>query len=67
MVDGTLRARISNEIVRLHSAYYGRGPTKAKVFADGDLIAAVLEETFMTGREVRSFMSEADPRERHIP
>jgi Na+-translocating membrane potential-generating system (MpsC) len=46
MVDGTLRARISNEMVRLHSEYYGRGPTKAKVYADGDLIAVVLQETF---------------------
>jgi|SRR4051812_39969836 len=33
-------------MVRLHSDYYGRGPTKAKVYADGDLIAVVLEETF---------------------
>jgi uncharacterized protein YbcI len=46
MVDGALRARISNEMVRLHTEYYGRGPTKAKVYADGDLIAVVLEETF---------------------
>jgi uncharacterized protein YbcI len=44
--DGALRARISNEMVRLHSEYYGRGPTKAKVYADGDLVAVVLEETF---------------------
>jgi uncharacterized protein YbcI len=33
-------------MVRLHTEYYGRGPTKAKVYADGDLIAVVLEETF---------------------
>jgi len=46
MVDGAVRAKISNEIVRLHTEYYGRGPTKAKVYADGDLIAVVLEETF---------------------
>jgi uncharacterized protein YbcI len=45
-LDGAVRARISNEMVRLHSDYYGRGPTKAKVFADGDLVAVVLEETF---------------------
>ena len=30
MVDGALCARISNEMVRLHSDYYGRGPTKAR-------------------------------------
>ena len=46
MVDGAVRAKISNEMVRLHTEYYGRGPTKAKVYADGDLIAVVLEETF---------------------
>jgi uncharacterized protein YbcI len=46
MVDGAVRARIANEMVRLHSEYYGRGPTKARVYADRDLIAVVLEETF---------------------
>jgi uncharacterized protein YbcI len=46
MVDGALRARIADEMVRLHSEYYGRGPTKARVYADRDLIAVVLEETF---------------------
>src|SRR5215208_7266937 len=46
MLDGALRAQIANEIVRLHSEYYGRGPTKAKVYVDGDLVAVVLEETF---------------------
>src|SRR4051812_8626617 len=46
MVDGSVRAKISDEMVRLHSEYYGRGPTKAKVYVDRDLIAVVLEETF---------------------
>jgi uncharacterized protein YbcI len=45
-LDGAVRARISNEMVRLHSEYYGRGPTKAKVYVDSDLVAVVLEETF---------------------
>jgi uncharacterized protein YbcI len=45
-LDGALRNQISNEMVRLHSEYYGRGPTKAKVYVDGDLVAVVLEETF---------------------
>jgi len=31
-LDGAVRAQISNEVVRLHSEYYGRGPTKAKVY-----------------------------------
>jgi uncharacterized protein YbcI len=46
MVDGAIRQTIAIEMVRLHSEYYGRGPTKAKVYADGDLLAVVLEETF---------------------
>jgi uncharacterized protein YbcI len=46
MIDGAMRSTISNEMVRLHSEYYGRGPTKAKVYADGDLVVVVLEETF---------------------
>jgi|SRR5215217_2447791 len=46
MVDGTVRLKIANEIVRLHTEYYGRGPTKARAYTDGDLIAVVLEETF---------------------
>jgi uncharacterized protein YbcI len=38
--------QISRGIVRLHSQYYGRGPTKAKTHLDGNLVAVVLEETF---------------------
>jgi uncharacterized protein YbcI len=45
-LEGAVRVRIANEMVRLHSEYYGRGPTKTKVYVDGDLIAVVLEETF---------------------
>ena len=60
MVDGTLRARISNEMVRLHSEYYGRGPNKAKVYADGDLTAVVLEETFTPAEKTLIARGESD-------
>jgi uncharacterized protein YbcI len=40
------RLRISNEIVQLHSEYYGRGPSKAKTYIQDDLVVVVLEETF---------------------
>jgi uncharacterized protein YbcI len=60
MLDGALRARISNEIVRLHSEYYGRGPTKAKVYADGDLVAVVLEETFTPAEKTLIERGESD-------
>jgi uncharacterized protein YbcI len=37
---------IASEIVRMHSEYYGKGPTRARVHASGDVVAVVLEETF---------------------
>jgi uncharacterized protein YbcI len=40
------RLTISNEIVHLHSQYYGRGPSKAKTYITDDLVVVVLEETF---------------------
>jgi len=55
-----MRAAISNEMVRLHSEYYGRGPTKSKVYADGDLIAVVLEETFTPAERTLIARGEAD-------
>jgi uncharacterized protein YbcI len=45
-IDGQTRATVASEFVRMHSEYYGRGPTKARVYADGDLLAVVMEETF---------------------
>jgi uncharacterized protein YbcI len=43
---GGARAEIATEMVRLHSEYYGRGPTKAKAYITEDVVAVVLEETF---------------------
>ena len=43
---GELRARISKEIVRLQSEYYGKGPTKARTYIVDDLVVVVLEESF---------------------
>ena len=60
MIDGAMRATISNEMVRLHSEYYGRGPTKSKVYADGDLIAVVLEQTFTPAERTLIARGEAD-------
>ena len=33
-------------MVKLHSEYYGRGPTRARTYISDDLVAVVLEETF---------------------
>jgi uncharacterized protein YbcI len=43
---GEARAAISTEMARLHSEYYGRGPTKVKTHYSDDLVAVVLQETF---------------------
>jgi len=43
---GDTRAEIATKIVRLHSEYYGRGPTKAKAHLSEDVVVVVLEETF---------------------
>jgi uncharacterized protein YbcI len=46
MPEGAPRATIATEITRLHSEFYGRGPTKAKTYISDDLVVVVLEETF---------------------
>ena len=46
MLTGEARSQIAAGFVSLHSKYYGRGPTKSKVYAEGDLVVVVLEETF---------------------
>ena len=46
MLTGEARSQIASGFVSLHSQYYGRGPTKSKVYADGDVVVVVLEETF---------------------
>jgi uncharacterized protein YbcI len=43
---GQARAEIAREMSRLHSEYYGRGPTKAKTIISEDVVVAILEETF---------------------
>jgi len=46
MLTGEARSQIASGFVSLHSKYYGRGPTKSKVYAEADLVVVVLEETF---------------------
>ncbi len=46
MLTGEARSQIASGFVSLHSQYYGRGPTKSKVYAEGDIVVVVLEETF---------------------
>jgi uncharacterized protein YbcI len=57
---GAARATIATEIVRLQSEYYGKGPTKARVHVDGDVLVVVLEETFTPAERTLIERGEAD-------
>jgi uncharacterized protein YbcI len=48
---GEVAAEISNSIVKLFSAYYGRGPVKAKTFLFDNYVATVLEDTLTTAED----------------
>jgi uncharacterized protein YbcI len=45
---GEMLAQVSNSLVRLHSEYYGRGPTKAKSYLQDDVLCAVLSDIYTT-------------------
>jgi len=60
VVTGEIRATIGSEIVRLQSEYYGKGPTKARVHAEGDVVVVVLEETFTRAERTLIERGEAD-------
>lgn len=71
---GDARAEIATRIVRLHSEYYGKGPTRAKAVrhrghrrqqirrrfqqAMADEFKGIVEQA--TGRVVRAFLSETN-------
>jgi uncharacterized protein YbcI len=44
--QGDLRANISRRLVGLHKEFYGRGPTKAKTYFNGDLVVVVMRGGF---------------------
>lgn len=45
---GALVSQLSREIVQLHARLYGRGPTKARSYMQGDYAVCILEEIFTT-------------------
>src|SRR3954453_7558222 len=57
---GEMRATISQEIVRLHAEYYGKGPTRAKTYVGGDLVVVVLEESFTRAEKTLAERGEKD-------
>lgn len=46
--QGALVSQLSREIVQLHARLYGRGPTKARSYMQGDYAVCILEEIFTT-------------------
>jgi uncharacterized protein YbcI len=47
--SGEIFAEISRSLVRLHKECYGKGPTKARTYASGDLVVCILEGGFTAG------------------
>lgn len=43
---GAMLANISRRVVGLHKEYYGKGPTKAKTYLQGDLVVVLLRGGF---------------------
>jgi uncharacterized protein YbcI len=43
---GRMLAEVSNRIVGLHKEFYGKGPTKAKTYYQGDLLVVLLRGGF---------------------
>jgi uncharacterized protein YbcI len=49
---GSLVAAISRGIVRIHSQYYGRGPTRAKTIWRDEIVVCILEEIFTKAEQL---------------
>jgi uncharacterized protein YbcI len=45
---GSLNAAIVRGVVRLHSRFVGRGPTKAQAFFRGNVIVVIMQDTMTT-------------------
>ncbi len=47
-LPGSVLAELSTGMVRFYRRFYGRGPTRARTIADGDVVTTVLEEVLTT-------------------
>ena len=50
-VDGELNAAITRAVVRIHSQYVGRGPTKARTTIRDNVVLVMLEQTLTKGEQ----------------
>lgn len=48
---GGMRAQIATDLVKLHSRYYGKGPTQARTYMWDDVVVVVLRGGFTTVEE----------------
>jgi uncharacterized protein YbcI len=46
LAQGDTRGNISRRMVQLHKEFYGKGPTKAKTYLNGDLIVVLMRGGF---------------------
>jgi uncharacterized protein YbcI len=49
LLGGELNSAIATEVVRVHSKYVGRGPTKAQAFHRHNVVVLLLEDTMTRG------------------
>lgn len=61
--QGERMASISNGLVKLHTQYYGKGPTAAKTYMVNDTVICVLHEGFTTVE--RTLIAEGRPEAVH--
>jgi uncharacterized protein YbcI len=53
-------AAIATEIQRLHADYYGQAPGEVRVYEAGDILVALIEETFTRAEQILIERGEAD-------
>jgi len=53
-------AAIADEIQRIHVEYYGQPPGQVRVYEAGDILVALIEETFTRAEQVLIGRGEAD-------
>jgi uncharacterized protein YbcI len=58
---GEMLARISTELVQLHSRFYGKGPTKAKTYLMNDTVVCILRGGFTTIERTLIESGDQDP------
>ena len=58
--NGNLSRDLSRAMVALFKEYVGRGPTHARAYVEGDLVAIVLQDTMITAEKTLAEEGEED-------